>query len=173
MIEGVAGVIIWTEDLDRLFAFYRHTLELIPYSIRPNFIAFRWGEMRLSLGKHAKVRGPSCDPYRIMINLAVDECGIDLLSLSLPACCPKGRPDRCGIDVGYVARSWGYDATCLELNAPGKLDPSCPALSVPLPDGRLAELKGCRTPALRCGYDVRVEGAAELGCTEPPARLPR
>ena len=96
---------------------------------------------------------------------------IELLSLSLPACCAGAN--RCGIDVGYVAKSWGYDATCLELDAPGKLDPSCPAVSVPLPDGKLAELKGCRTPASRCGFDVRIEGGAELGCTEPPARLSR
>jgi predicted enzyme related to lactoylglutathione lyase len=73
MIEGVVGVIIWTEDLDRLFAFYRDTLGLTPHSMRPHFIAFRWGEMRLSLGKHAKVSGPSKDPYRVMINLGVDD----------------------------------------------------------------------------------------------------
>jgi hypothetical protein len=96
---------------------------------------------------------------------------IELLSLSLPACCPRRRDDRCGIDVGYVAKSWGYDASCLELDAPGTLDPSCPAVSVPLADGTLGELKGCRTPANRCGYDVRIAGAPELGCTERPARL--
>ena len=73
MIDGVVGVIIWTEDLDRLFAFYRETLQLTPHSIRPHFIAFRWGDMRLSLGKHARVSGPSRDPYRIMINLGVDD----------------------------------------------------------------------------------------------------
>jgi lactoylglutathione lyase len=73
MIDGVVGVIIWTEDLDRLFVFYGDTLGLTPHSIRPHFIAFRWGDMRLGLGKHARVRGPSRDPYRIMINLGVDD----------------------------------------------------------------------------------------------------
>jgi predicted enzyme related to lactoylglutathione lyase len=73
MIDGVVGVIIWTEDLDRLFAFYRDTLGLTPHSIRPHFIAFRWGDMRLSLGQHAKVTGPSRDAYRIMINLGVED----------------------------------------------------------------------------------------------------
>jgi predicted enzyme related to lactoylglutathione lyase len=73
MISGVVGVIIWSENLDRLLAFYRDALGLTPHSIRPNFIAFRWGDMRLSLGKHVKVTGPSRDPYRIMINLGVDD----------------------------------------------------------------------------------------------------
>lgn len=73
MITGVAGVIIWTDDLARLAAFYRDTLGLTPHSVRPHFIAFKWGEMRLSLGQHRQVAGPSRDPYRIMINLAVDD----------------------------------------------------------------------------------------------------
>jgi lactoylglutathione lyase len=73
MIDGVVGVILWTEDLDRLLAFYRDTLELTPHSIRPHFIAFRWGSMRLSLGKHVNVSGPSRDPYRVMINLGVND----------------------------------------------------------------------------------------------------
>jgi predicted enzyme related to lactoylglutathione lyase len=73
MITGVAGVIIWTDDLARLAAFYRDTLGLTPHSVRPHFIAFKWGEMRLSLGRHRQVAGPARDPYRIMINLAVDD----------------------------------------------------------------------------------------------------
>ena len=73
MITGVAGVIIWTDDLERLVAFYRNTLGLTPYSVRPHFIAFRWGNMRLSVGKHRHVAGPARDPYRIMINLAVQD----------------------------------------------------------------------------------------------------
>ena len=72
MIEGIVGVIIWTDNLERLVTFYRDTLGLTPHSVRPHFVAFRWGEMRLSLGKHAKVSGPSKDPYRIMINLGVE-----------------------------------------------------------------------------------------------------
>jgi predicted enzyme related to lactoylglutathione lyase len=71
MITGVAGIIIWTENLERLFTFYRDTLGLTPHSVRPHFIAFKWGDMRLSLGKHRNVSGPARDPYRIMINLEV------------------------------------------------------------------------------------------------------
>ena len=73
MIEGVAGVVIWTEDLDRLLAFYRDTLGLEPHSVRPGFVAFMWGDMRLSMGKHSEVRGQTREPYRIMVNLGVGD----------------------------------------------------------------------------------------------------
>jgi predicted enzyme related to lactoylglutathione lyase len=114
MIEGVAGVIIWTEDLDRLVAFYRDTLELTPHSIRPNFIAFRWGEMRLSLGKHSKVRGVAQDPYRIMINLGVDD--IHRVHASL---CAKGvpflKPPQQEYWGGWVATFFDPDGNILQL----------------------------------------------------------
>jgi len=73
MIQGLAGVIIWTVDLDRLVAFYRDTLGLTPHSVRPDFVAFSFGDVRLSLGRHSEVTGPSRDPYRIMVNLAVED----------------------------------------------------------------------------------------------------
>ena len=73
MIDGVVGVIIWTEDLDRLFAFYRDTLGLKAHSIRPEFIAFKWGDMRLSIGKHAEVKGQTTEPHRIMVNLGTSD----------------------------------------------------------------------------------------------------
>ena len=73
MIEGVVGVIIWTEDLDRLVAFYRDTLGLTPHSVRPDFVSFKWGDMRLGIGKHSEVKGRSREPLRIMVNLGVDD----------------------------------------------------------------------------------------------------
>ena len=73
MNEGLVGVIIWTEDLDRLLAFYRDTLGLQPHSVRPDFVSFRWGGMRLGIGKHSEVTGRSKEPYRVMVNLGVDD----------------------------------------------------------------------------------------------------
>jgi len=73
MIEGVAGVIIWTEDLGRLVEFYRDKLNLEPHSVQPDFVAFRFGEVRLSVGLHSEVSGKARDPYRIMVNLAVHD----------------------------------------------------------------------------------------------------
>jgi hypothetical protein len=40
MIEGVVGVIIWTDNVGRLSTFYRDVLELEPHSVRPHFVAF-------------------------------------------------------------------------------------------------------------------------------------
>ena len=71
MIQGVVGVIIWTDDLRRLLAFYRDTLGLEPHSVRPEFVAFKWGDMRLSIGEHSEVKGESREPLRIMVNLGV------------------------------------------------------------------------------------------------------
>ena len=71
MIEGVVGVVIWTDDLDRLLSFYRDTLGLTPHSVRPNFVAFKWGDMRFSIGHHSDVNGRTAEPDRVMINLGV------------------------------------------------------------------------------------------------------
>jgi uncharacterized glyoxalase superfamily protein PhnB len=74
-VEGLAGVLIWTEP-DRFPAmarFYRDCLGLTPRTSKPDFINFDWGGVRLSISVHDKVRGTSRDPFRIMVNLAVDD----------------------------------------------------------------------------------------------------
>jgi len=76
-IEGIAGVLIWTEA-DRfapMAAFYRDRLGLSPRTSRPDFINFDWGGVRLSVSVHDRVRGASREPFRIMVNLAVDDIG--------------------------------------------------------------------------------------------------
>ena len=72
-IQGVVGVIIWTEDLDKLLAFYRDTLGLTPHSVRSDFVSFKWGGVRLGIGVHSEVKGPTREPNRIMVNLGVDD----------------------------------------------------------------------------------------------------
>lgn len=73
MIEGLAGVIIWTDDLERLLIFYRDTLGLPLQSLQPAFAAFALGDVRFSIGVHSQVSGPSRDPHRVMVNLAVSD----------------------------------------------------------------------------------------------------
>ncbi len=70
-IQGVAGVIIWTDDLPRMLRFYRDTLGLTPLHERPAFVNFQWGDFRLSVGVHDDVSGANADPLRIMLNLDV------------------------------------------------------------------------------------------------------
>ena len=73
MIEGVVGITIWTDNLDRLLSFYRDTLGMTPHSVSENWVAFTFGDMRLNLGLHDQVKGPTREPYRIMINLGVED----------------------------------------------------------------------------------------------------
>ena len=73
VIDGVAGVIIWTNELERLLVFYRDTLELKPHSVRPHFVSFTLGEIRLGIGTHSEVCGQTREPHRIMLNLKVNE----------------------------------------------------------------------------------------------------
>ena len=73
MITGVAGVIIWTEDVQRLATFYTDILGLTPFSVRDDSVSFAWGDMRLRIAEHSAVRGCSADPLRVMLNLAVND----------------------------------------------------------------------------------------------------
>src|SRR3989449_5194790 len=84
-IEGLAGVLIWTEA-DRFPAmarFYRDTLGLAPRSAKPDFINFDWSGVRLSVGVHDRVRGVSRESLRIMINLTVGDIRADRKSTRL------------------------------------------------------------------------------------------
>ena len=69
MIEGVVGVIIWTERMERLLPFYRDKLGLTPHSVHADFVSFSFGEVRLSIGLHSQVVARNKEPQRIMINL--------------------------------------------------------------------------------------------------------
>ena len=69
MIDGVVGVIIWTDRLNVMTEFYRDVMGFPVHSVRPNFIAFEWGDMRFSIGTHEHVSGMSSEPDRVMINL--------------------------------------------------------------------------------------------------------
>jgi catechol 2,3-dioxygenase-like lactoylglutathione lyase family enzyme len=74
-ILGIAGVLIWTEAerFGAMARFYRDSLGLTPRTSKPDFINFDWGGVRLSVSVHDRVRGASADPFRIMVNLAVDD----------------------------------------------------------------------------------------------------
>ncbi|MBI50346.1 MAG: hypothetical protein CL781_03325 [Chloroflexi bacterium] len=66
--QKVSGIILWTNNLENLRNFYEQLLGLKPHSIRDKFIAYKWGDLRFSIGTHSKIEGANCDPYRIMIN---------------------------------------------------------------------------------------------------------
>ncbi|MBM3925424.1 MAG: hypothetical protein FJ320_05465 [SAR202 cluster bacterium] len=73
MIYGIIGITLWTDNLHRLKAFYKDTLRLPLHSDHGDFVVFRWGDMRLNLGLHSRVHGPSKDPYRTMVHFGVKD----------------------------------------------------------------------------------------------------
>jgi predicted enzyme related to lactoylglutathione lyase len=74
-IHGLAGVLIWTEAgrFPALVRFYREALGLVPRTVKADFVSFDWAGVRLSVSVHDGVQGPSRDPLRVMVNLAVDD----------------------------------------------------------------------------------------------------
>lgn len=72
-VYGRMGVTLWTDDIPRLLRFYSDTLGLTPHSVHQEFVAFKFGEVRLNLGRHSQMRGQATDPYRIMVNLGARE----------------------------------------------------------------------------------------------------
>ena len=72
VINGVVGVIIWTDRLDVMTQFYRETMGFPVHSVRPYFVAFEWGDMRFSIGTHEDVSGKTTESERVMINLGTE-----------------------------------------------------------------------------------------------------
>ena len=114
MIRGLAGVIIWTDDLGRMVDFYRDTLGLTPHSERPHFVSFKWGDVRLGIGSHSGVKGRSSDPYRVMVNLDVGDIHATherLLGAGVEFIRPP-EPERWG---GWVCTFTDPDGNILQL----------------------------------------------------------
>ena len=126
MIDGVAGVIIWTEELERLVRFYRDTLELPLHSKHPDFVAFRFGDMRLSLGKHERVQGPTREPYRIMVNLGTQDIHRVYRRLTERGVEFVRRPEQEGWG-GWVATFRDPDGNLLQLLQQPEQRPGAPA----------------------------------------------
>ena len=70
-IQGIAGIVIFTENARAMTEFYRDVLGLLPHSVRPDGVQFKWGDLRLTINPHSEVHGETSEPFRIMINLAV------------------------------------------------------------------------------------------------------
>ncbi len=71
-IPVLGGVIMWTDRIEAMTAFYRDALALPVHSVRPHFVAFDLpGGARLSVGLHSEVRGPAKESVRVTVNLTV------------------------------------------------------------------------------------------------------
>jgi predicted enzyme related to lactoylglutathione lyase len=84
VVNGLESAIIWTDDIGRLLPFYRDLLGLKPEFESDEFVAFGSpaGGMQLGLGRHTEVSGSTKDPFRMMLNLSVDDCQAEYDRLS-------------------------------------------------------------------------------------------
>jgi predicted enzyme related to lactoylglutathione lyase len=74
MIKGLAGVTVWSEDLNNLLPFYRDVLGLKVAMETADFVLL--GDMdapALGVGTHSEVRGRNSDPARHMVGFATDD----------------------------------------------------------------------------------------------------
>ncbi|MDA0771181.1 MAG: VOC family protein [Chloroflexi bacterium] len=114
MIDGVVGVIIWTDRLDEMTEFYRDTMSFPVHSVRPYFVAFQLGEVRFSIGTHEHVSGRTVEPERVMINLGTEDIQNAYKTLSA-----KGvefvRPPEQEHWGGWVATLLDPDGNTLQL----------------------------------------------------------
>jgi predicted enzyme related to lactoylglutathione lyase len=123
-IDGLAGVLVWTtgERFEAMRGFYMETLGLTPRSDREHFVNFAWSaagrdDLRLTISVHPEIDGPSREPLRIMINLAVDD--IDEVAARLEA---RGvdftRPPETEPWDGRIATFHDPDGNTLQLLQP-------------------------------------------------------
>ena len=73
MVYGVVGITVWTDNINNMLPFYRDILKLPLHSKHGDFAAFKFEGIRLNLGVHDRVNGPSHDQFRIMINFGVED----------------------------------------------------------------------------------------------------
>jgi len=75
MALKIHSVMIGTEDLPRLAAFYRDVMGLKAEMEDGSFVVFAGeGGAQLALGVHSEVKGRAKDPDRLIVDFQVDDC---------------------------------------------------------------------------------------------------
>ena len=83
MPTRIHSVIIWTEDLPRLTAFYRDVMGLPLEMEQDGFVMFQGaGGAQLALGVHSEVKGRAKDPDRVIVDFAVNDCQAEYARLN-------------------------------------------------------------------------------------------
>ena len=114
MVDDIAGVVIWTQNLKHMINFYEDTLKLKTFSKRSDFVAFKFGNIRLNIGLHSKVKGNSDEPYRIMVNFSTQNIQNDYHSLSRQGVKFIRKPEQEHWG-GWVATFFDPDGNILQL----------------------------------------------------------
>src|SRR5262245_11736777 len=94
--------------------FYRDQLGLPPPTSNSDLINFDWGGVRLSVSVHDRVHGATQEPYRIMVNLAVDDIAAVHARLSVAGVAFARPPEREGWG-GWVASLTDPDGNLIQL----------------------------------------------------------
>ena len=77
MIHGVIGIMLFTDNVDRLAAFYRDVVGMKPRSSRQGRISFGTDDVRINITSHNDVHGLAKDPNRMILNLGTDDIHAD------------------------------------------------------------------------------------------------
>ncbi|MGE0325589.1 MAG: hypothetical protein AB7S68_24905 [Polyangiaceae bacterium] len=83
--------------------------------------------------------------------------------VDIPACCPDGIDNQCGVDVSQAEQFIGITG-CMQTNAPGDLDNSCD----PFEPFQGFSFPGCCLPSGTCGnlVDTSGFGGPNMGCVD-------
>ncbi|MEZ4369499.1 MAG: hypothetical protein R3B07_01680 [Polyangiaceae bacterium] len=86
-----------------------------------------------------------------------------IFTFNIPACCPDGVENKCGVDVSQAEQFIGITG-CVEENAPGDPDSSCPVFA---PVAQVS-FPGCCLPSGVCGnvLDISSFGGPNMGCVD-------
>jgi catechol 2,3-dioxygenase-like lactoylglutathione lyase family enzyme len=112
----LVGVIVHTTGagVPQMRRFYAQILGLPTLSDRVGFINFEWKGFRLTLHLHDRVRGPSTEPDRVLLNFAVDDLVAwhERLSIAGTPCRRLPSPEPWG---GLVATYSDPDGNLVQL----------------------------------------------------------
>ena len=155
MVNAVVGITLWTDDLDRMFRFYRDVLRLPLHSFHEDegFAAFRLGDLRFNVGRHSGVSGASRDPLRMMPHLGVDDIHAEYARLAGRGSGIHPRPG-----AGALGRLGGHP------QRPGRKRPATPGISRLAPAGRVGRGFSERATFLQfADTGLRVQTSGALG----------
>ncbi len=125
-IHGVAGILIWTDNLAAMTAFYTDVLGLVPRTRNDHLTSFVWGDFKLNLSVHSDIHGPAREPLRIMVNLLVEDIGAVVRRLEDAGVRFERRPEQ-EPWRGWLATFRDPDGNILQLLQPGEYPHPDPA----------------------------------------------
>lgn len=115
MIQDIIGINVYTDNLEELMLFYRDIIGIQLRSSHDSAVVFELRPgMRLNIGRHTNVQGPSKDPFRIMINFETSDIHSSYTELNARGAHFIRRPEKESWG-GWVATLQDPDGNTLQL----------------------------------------------------------